>query len=317
MNREMEYVYMVYLLGSFSKAAQKLYVSQSALSTAIKKLETRLNAPLFERKTQPVVLTPAGEFYIQSVKKIMMIQDDIDRYFASYSGSKGSIVFGSSSFFCAHIIPKLIIQFQKEYSSDYNIELTEAQAPVLKKYLEDGIVDFTLTAEYFENEEIKSIAYQEEHIVLAVPIHYAINEELRYYALSFEDIRSKRYLDDRFEPISLAHFQKEPFLLLKSNNELYDRALKMCKKQRFFPKIEMLLDQILTAYYIANDGGGVTFIRDNLLSYVAPTSNLVFYKLDDPLSVRNLYISYRKKESFSALEKDFLEFLSMLTLRNA
>ena len=69
MNREMEYVYMVYLLGSFSKAAQKLYVSQSALSTAIKKLETRLNAPLFERKTQPVVLTPAGEFYIQSVKR--------------------------------------------------------------------------------------------------------------------------------------------------------------------------------------------------------------------------------------------------------
>ena len=309
MNREMEYVYMVYLLGNFSKAAQKLYVSQSALSAAIKKLETRLNTPLFERRTQPLTLTPAGEFYIQSIKKIMAVQEEIDHYFANLSGAKGTIIFGSSSFFCAHILPKLIIQFQKQYPT-YNVELTESQAPSLKKNLEDGLVDFTLTAEYFENEEIHSVAYQEDHIVLAVPKHFLINQELSYYALSFEDIRSKRYLDQRFPPVSLSCFQKESFLLLKASNELYERALNMCKRQKFFPKIEMLLDQLLTAYYIANDGGGVTLIRDDLLCYVAPTNNLLFYKIDDPLSRRNLYISYRKKKVLSAAEQSFLDFIS-------
>lgn len=308
MNREMEYVYMVYLLGSFSKAAQRLYVSQSALSTAIKKLETRLNTPLFERKTQPVTLTPAGEFYIQSIQKIMQIQEDIDRYFASFSGTKVTIILGSSSFFCTHVLPRQVIQFQKEYPS-YYVELTEAQVPVLKKNLEDGLVDFTLTVERFENETIQSVVYKEEHIVLAVPANYPINEELKYYALSFEDIRSKRYLDERFPPISLSNFKEEPFLLLKSCNDSYDRVLEMCKAQNFFPKIKMQLGQLLTAYHVARGGGGITFIRDEILNYVSPTNSLVFYKIDDPMERRSLYLSYSKKKAFSVAERSFMDFI--------
>lgn len=309
MNREMEYVYTVYHLGSFSKAAQKLYVTQPALSAAIKKLENRLNAPLFDRKCQPVTLTPAGEFYIQSIEKMMAIQDEIDRYFSALSGSKKTILFGSSSFFCAHILPRMILEFQKEYPA-YSVELTEASAPSLKKMLVDGRVDFTLTAEYFNNEEIQSKIWQEEHIVLAVPAQNPINQTLSYYALSFEDIRSKRYLDDRFLPVRLSLFKEESFLLLKSNNELYQRALAMCDREGFFPKIGMLLDQILTAYYIARDGAGITFVRDNLLPYVAPTDKLVFYKIDDPCTLRHLYISCRKSSSLPAAEQDFLTFLS-------
>lgn len=307
MNREMEYVYTVYQLGSFSKAAQKLYVTQPALSAAIKKLEARLNTPLFDRKSQPLSLTPAGEFYVQSIEKMMAIQDDIDRYFSMLSGSKKTILFGSSSFFCAHILPRMILQFQKEYPA-YSVELTEASAPALKKMLTDGRIDFTLTAEDFENEDIETFIWQEEHIVLAVPAQNPINKELAYYTLTFEDIKSKRYLDDRFPPVPLSLFKNEPFLLLKSSNELYQRVLSMCEKSGFFPKIEMLLDQVLTAYYIARDGAGITFVRDDLLPYVAPTDKLLFYKIDDSRTLRHLYISCRKG-NHPAAEQDFLTFL--------
>ncbi len=57
-NRSFEYVYTVFQEGSFSKAAAKLYISQPALSAAIKKVETELyGVPLFNRGVNPVTLT--------------------------------------------------------------------------------------------------------------------------------------------------------------------------------------------------------------------------------------------------------------------
>ena len=56
-NRSFEYVYTVFQEGSFSKAAAKLYISQPALSAAIKKVETELyGVPLFNRGVNPVTL---------------------------------------------------------------------------------------------------------------------------------------------------------------------------------------------------------------------------------------------------------------------
>ena len=59
-----EYVYAVYEEKSFSKAAQKLYITQPALSTAIKKVEKKIGTPIFDRSTSPIGLTPGGEVLI-------------------------------------------------------------------------------------------------------------------------------------------------------------------------------------------------------------------------------------------------------------
>ena len=57
-----EYVYAVYEEKSFSKAAQKLYITQPALSTAIKKVEKKIGTPIFDRSTSPIGLTPGVKF---------------------------------------------------------------------------------------------------------------------------------------------------------------------------------------------------------------------------------------------------------------
>ena len=77
-NRNYEYVNTVYQEGSFSKAAQKLFVSQPALSASIKKIETELyGIPLFNRGVNPITLTPAGQFYLESMRKIAAIEEEI------------------------------------------------------------------------------------------------------------------------------------------------------------------------------------------------------------------------------------------------
>ena len=70
--REYEYVMEIAKEGSFSKAAQKLYVSQPALSGAIKKLEKDLyGIPLFDRAVTPVALTPQGSITLSRRERFM------------------------------------------------------------------------------------------------------------------------------------------------------------------------------------------------------------------------------------------------------
>ena len=68
MFRGMEYVYEVYREKSFSKAARNLYISQPALSAAVRRVEEELNSPIFDRSRNPVGLTECGEHYILAVE---------------------------------------------------------------------------------------------------------------------------------------------------------------------------------------------------------------------------------------------------------
>ena len=65
-DKAMRYAYEVYKEKSFSQAAKNLYVSQPALSLAIRKLEDRLGLQIFDRSTTPVSLTAEGQVYMNS-----------------------------------------------------------------------------------------------------------------------------------------------------------------------------------------------------------------------------------------------------------
>ena len=84
MLKNMAYVYAVYLNKSFSKAAEELYISQPALSATIKKVEEKIGLPIFDRSSNPIQLTPAGEYYIESIENIMNMEKEMKAYFNSF-----------------------------------------------------------------------------------------------------------------------------------------------------------------------------------------------------------------------------------------
>lgn len=71
-----KYIYTVYRLKSFSLAAQELFLSQPAMSRAIKKAELELGAPIFNRKTIPISLTDEGKIYIDTIEKMLQMEQD-------------------------------------------------------------------------------------------------------------------------------------------------------------------------------------------------------------------------------------------------
>ena len=95
--KHMQYVLTVLKEGSFTGAAKKLYVSQPSLSQIIKAAEANLGAPIFNRNTDPITLTPAGALYVKAAKQISTISTNLAKQVEELSNEEfGKIRLGIS-----------------------------------------------------------------------------------------------------------------------------------------------------------------------------------------------------------------------------
>ena len=74
--RQLENIVAIAEERSISRAAERLFISQPALSQQVSKLEARLGVPLFSRDKQGLSLTQAGKVYVENAKKILSIRDE-------------------------------------------------------------------------------------------------------------------------------------------------------------------------------------------------------------------------------------------------
>ena len=82
----------------------------------------------------------------------------------------------------------------------------------------------------------------------------------------------------------------------------------MCRNAGFTPDVKMVLEQLMTAYCLAGEGIGVTFTRSAMPENVVPGKEVVFYRLEDPLAVRNIYISYLTNKT-TDVQKALIEYM--------
>ena len=71
--RHIQYVLSILREGSITAASKKLFVSQPALSQTIKQIEQDLGAPIFDRNTDPISLTCAGQKYVEAAQRMLDI----------------------------------------------------------------------------------------------------------------------------------------------------------------------------------------------------------------------------------------------------
>ena len=80
----MKYAVEIAETKSINKAAEKLFVGQSAMSRAIKELEASLGVTLFERSAKGMFLTPDGEVFVRYAKNVLKQVDDIENIFSTF-----------------------------------------------------------------------------------------------------------------------------------------------------------------------------------------------------------------------------------------
>ncbi len=309
--REYEYVMEIAKEGSFSKAAQKLYISQPALSGAIKKIEKELyGISLFDRNVNPVALTPAGQYYLEKTRKIYELSNEMEQHFAELAGIRSGVI----------NIGKLRI-FLCVFSSggDPGLLQTESKVPDQRDgdgYFRDGCglrtgqFDITMDVEALDPEMFESVTLGYEYMIMAVPASFAVNEKLKEFQISRESILERSFLDEAVRAVDLSKVSKEPFLMLKKNQDSYKRSMDICAHAGFEPKVIMYFDQLQTAYNVARSGqSGIIFFRDALLKYTEKTEKLCYYKIGDPLAKRAILLSMKRYPGVGATVDDFIKYI--------
>ncbi|KZY23591.1 LysR family transcriptional regulator, partial [Alcanivorax sp. HI0035] len=131
--------------GSFSAAAERLYITQPAISKRIALLEQQLGARLFDRVGRQIQLTEAGRSLLPRARQVLMDVEDMARAIHDLSGSvTGKLRIGTSHHIGLHRLPPVLRQFSRDYPKVeldiHFIDSEEAWEGVLHGELEMGVV---------------------------------------------------------------------------------------------------------------------------------------------------------------------------------
>lgn len=143
----LEIFYEVAKSGSFTRAAEKLFINQSAVSIQIKKFESVLGSKLFDRRTKKVKLTYTGEALYKMAEeifeKIKRSEKEITKIIQM---NKSKISIGASPIIAEPLLPELIKKFTEEHS-EIEYDITVSNKNHLVKLLKEGEVDVILIDE--------------------------------------------------------------------------------------------------------------------------------------------------------------------------
>lgn len=288
MEQNMQYIYQVYQAGSFTKAAEKLYLTQPALSMAVRQEEKKLGAVLFERSRRHLTLTPAGDAYIRAVERMKYLEADLSRELEDLRDVRtGRLHIGGTHYLNCFLLAELLAGFSRKYPG-IQLEVSEDSSVRLANRLEKREMDliFSCAPELIERFEHQPAFY--DHILLAVPRNVPVPAELARNAMSAEDIQAERHLCPSSPKVPLERFRELEFILLQKGNNLYDRSTRMFDSAGFTPKVKLALSQLVTAYRFADNGIGATFVSDRIVRS-SPSQNLMFYSINSPEADRLFY----------------------------
>lgn len=308
MLKYMDYAYAVYKERSFTKAAEKLYISQPALSLTIKKLENELGYPVFERCGKEIGLTPVGEKYIRAIEAIMDIQQGLQKGIEDLVELRsGHVSLACATVISSYVLPNLIKEFRQHYPN-VDFEVTVCEAADQERRVENGTVDIAIDGAVGRLAGMEYVPYFDEQLVLAVPADREVNRRLRDRQIPLETILDRTCDYDSLPRVDLSEFRDEFFITMREFNPLSQYIGGMFRRRDILPKVSMQFDHIITSLNYAECGFGCCFTTDISLRYKERARDLVLYLPDDPHSARPVYMIYKKNKYLSSAAQEFIEF---------
>jgi LysR family transcriptional regulator, low CO2-responsive transcriptional regulator len=128
-------------LKSFSKAGQKVFRSQSAVSAQIRQLEQSYKAKLLDRSAKSVELTPAGVVLFDYAERLLRLRDESVQIVADRgSVVQGPVMFGANEATCLYLLPDILSEFKRRYPL-VHISIYRNFSHKILQRLEDGSLD--------------------------------------------------------------------------------------------------------------------------------------------------------------------------------
>ena len=129
---------------SFSEASRQLFISQSAVSQAVKNLEKKLGHTLFVRSTKRVILTPEGELLLQHVKPALSMLNEGEAVLSGEGNLTGQLRIGASDTLCRYFLIPYLRRFHKDHP-EVRIKIINSTSIGCAELLENGQAELIVT----------------------------------------------------------------------------------------------------------------------------------------------------------------------------
>ncbi|MFD0051147.1 LysR family transcriptional regulator [Actinomycetes bacterium NPDC127524] len=284
--RQLSYFIEVAAHLSFSKASEKLNISQPSLSKMVKNLEDELGATLFDRTTKKMQLTDAGKVVIVQAQEVMKIIQNLSSDLSDVMKIKrGSIKIGIPPVVGSLFFPKLVRDFQMMYPQ-IEIELVEKGAKKIERLVEDGSIDVG---------------------VAILPVDDGLFEKFHFASRELKLIVHSEHRLVNCHQVPLLDLKEESFILFQEDFSLNNRILEACMEAGFEPSISFESSQWDFISEMVANRLGVAFFPDTLCRKL-DSSQIKTVSIMNPGIPWNLALIWRKNKYLSYVSKEFIDF---------
>lgn len=290
--KQLEYFISVAETLSFTKTAEKFYISQTAITQQIKSLEESMGVTLFKRDKRHVKLTPAGEFFLMESKSIIEnINSAIQRTQEIANGFVGTLNIGIMPGYKKSEVSKYL----KEFSAicpNVTVELCSNDMGFLLNSLKNNTMDiaFVINPEHYPLSEFEYKHLNNCSLVALLPKgHKFFNEE----------------------SIDLASLKDEKFIFVKESSDDYKQKTMVQERYKeagFVPNIVQRTNDFDTIQFMVASGIGISILPSFCISSSMLSEEVVTVPIKDRINRIEVVVAWNKKNSNPALPK----FISLL-----
>jgi len=224
-----------------TRAAEKLFVSQSAISRAVTQLEGELGVPLFYRQGRAVVLSPYGRLFLEHVSQALSILEDGKRLLSEQTGEEsGSVSLGFLHSLGIEMVPQLIREYRRKHPRIQFTLLVQRSGEMLMKELVAGSIDLCFSVPgMFGQSDVRWNHLLDEKLFIAMP--------------KTHQLAARRSLN-------MKELSSEPFLALSPEHTLRIIFDKVCADASFLPKIAFEGMDVATLRGLIGAGLGIALL---------------------------------------------------------
>lgn len=268
--------------GSFTKAGEKIGLSQSGVSHTINSLENELDAKLIHRNRNGISLTELGSRIAVHARQIQSKQEHILQEVANAKGLKsGTLRIGCFSSIASKWLPNALASFRKLYPG-IEIVLIEGTYSEIHDRITEGTIHIGFVTKPSQHLETFELTKDELVVVLT-----------RDHPLA------------QLDHITVEHLQQEPFIMpIAGCEELISLAF---RKAMIIPQTQFEIKDTYTILNMINEGLGITILPELALPRSIP--DFVIRRLE-PRLTRTIYLAARSFNSAPPAAKEFVSFFS-------
>ncbi len=272
--------------GSFTKASEILYVSQSTISKLIKNLEIELGVSLFHRAPKKIILTDAGVLLFDKAIIILETLNSINTELYNLAGTpRGHLKIGIPPM-VQTLFSKAIAEFNALYPQ-ITIDLSEDGSRKVEQQIHEGNLDVGIVVlPTRKTVELETVPFLKEPLMLIVHANHPL--------------ANKTIVD-------MTELKEESFVLYRDDFALRDHILDKCTEIGFTPKIVCETAQWDFIVDIVTSKLAIAFLPQSLCAKL--NLNLISYiPLKNEIKPWHLAIAWKKNTYLSYATRAWLEY---------